>query len=87
MQIFYSPEFVRKYKKLPGPLKDLAKEKEKIFRVDPFDASLKIHKLRGRFRKFWAFSVNYNCRIIFKFEQNNKIKFYSIGGHSIYQNI
>jgi len=85
MQIFYSPEFVRKYKKIPVRLKDLAKEKEKIFRIDPFDASLKTHKLHGRFRKFWAFLVDYDCRIIFKFEQDNKIKFYSIGGHSIYK--
>ena len=85
MQIFYSPEFVRKYKKLPKPLKDLAKEREKIFRADPFDVSLKTHKLHGRFREFWAFSVDYNCRITFKFEENDSVRFYSVGGHSIYK--
>jgi mRNA-degrading endonuclease YafQ of YafQ-DinJ toxin-antitoxin module len=85
MQIFYSPEFIRRYRKLPNSLKDLAEKKEDIFRNDPFDASLKTYKLHGRFGEFWAFSVDYNCRIIFKFEQNNKIRFYSIGGHSIYK--
>jgi len=85
MQIFYSPEFVRKYKKLPNSLKDSAKKKEKVFRDDPFDVSLKTHKLQGKFREFWAFSVDYNYRIIFKFEQNNEVRFYSIGGHSIYK--
>jgi len=85
MQIFYSPEFVRKYRKLPNSLKNLAEEKEKIFREDPFNSSLKTHKLHGKFREFWAFSVDYNCRIIFKFERNENIRFYSIGRHSIYK--
>jgi addiction module RelE/StbE family toxin len=85
MQVFYSPEFVRKYKKLPDFLKDLAKEKEKIFRAYPFDASLKTHKLHGKFREFWSFWVGYDCRIIFKFYDKNIVRFYSIGGHTIYK--
>jgi addiction module RelE/StbE family toxin len=85
MRIFYSPEFSRKYKKLPDSAKELVKEKTEIFRRDPFDASLKTHKLHGRFRDFWSFSANYEYRIIFKFEENDIIKFYSIGDHSIYK--
>jgi len=85
MRIFYSPEFSRKYKRLPDLVKESAKEKIEIFRRDPFDASLKTHKLHGKFRDFWSFSIDYEYRIIFKFEPDDIIKFYSMGGHAIYK--
>ena len=85
MQVLYSSEFVKRFKRLSANIKELAKEKEKIFRKDPFDASLKTHKLHGKFGDFWGFSVNFECRIIFKFEENGTVKFYSIGGHAIYK--
>lgn len=35
---------------------------------DPFDALLKMHKLRGRLEGLWACWVEYDCRIVFAFE-------------------
>ena len=84
MQIFYSPEFRHKYKNLSGEVRDQAKEREKIFRSNPFDQRLKTNKLNGKFSKFWAFSVDFQHRIIFKFQPDKTVRFYSIGGHSIY---
>jgi addiction module RelE/StbE family toxin len=85
MKIYYTSEFFRRYKRLPEIIRSLAKEKIKLFSEDPFDVGLKTHKLHGRFKNYWAFSVDYNCRIIFKFEHGEVVKFYSIGGHSIYK--
>ena len=48
--------------------------RNKIFQIlaalaeNPFDHSLKTHKLRGRLEGLWACWVEYDCRIVFTFE-------------------
>ena len=85
MRIFYSPEFQWEYKRLPVDIKDQAKQTEKIFCEYPFDKRLKTHKLSGKFNGYWAFSIGFKYRIIFKFYNKNTVRFYAIGGHSIYK--
>ena len=85
MKILYSSKFVRSYKKLSNKIRDLAKEKERIFRKNPFDPRLKAHKLSGKFKNYWSFSIGYKYRIIFKFAEKDIILFYKIGTHRIYQ--
>ena len=63
----------------------IAEAQEKIFRLDPFDSALKTHKLKGRLREFWAFSIRYQYRIIFEFADDNTIYFHSVGTHDVYQ--
>ncbi len=84
MEIFYSSRFLLKYEKLPKEVKEKAEKQEKIFRKNPFDPRLKTHKLQRKLNKCWAFSIDFQYRIVFGFEDCNVIKFYSIGGHSIY---
>jgi addiction module RelE/StbE family toxin len=84
MEILILPKFAKQYKKMPAKIKKLAKEKEKIFRKDPFASSLKTHKLKGELKGFYAFSINYSYRIIFDFENKHTARFYSIGNHDIY---
>ena len=87
MRIFYSPEFKRKYKRLPVEIQRKAEEKEIIFLKDSFDPRLKTHKLHGRLGDFWAFSVDERCRIIFKFQDNKTVRFYAVGDHSLYNKL
>lgn len=84
MKILYSPEFTHRYQRLSADIRNKAKKKEKIFRENPFDSRLKTHKLQGRMSEFWAFSIDFKYRIIFKFEDSDKVRFYTIGGHSMY---
>ena len=35
---------------------------------DPFVTSLRSHKLKGELKGLWACSVEYDCRIIFRFQ-------------------
>lgn len=84
MKILYSSKFKREYKNLPKELKLFAEEKEKIFRTDPFDSRLNTHKLSGKLKDFWVFSIKYKFRIIFEFAQKDEIWFHSVGDHSIY---
>ena len=80
-------QFKRKYIKLPMEIKILAEKQEKILIQNPFDERLKTHKLKGKFSKFWSFSVNYQYRIIFTFEGNKIIYYHSVGNHSVYKDL
>jgi len=85
MKIIYTSKFSREYKKLPREVKISAEKKELLFRKDPFNPVLDTHKLHGRLREFWSFSVGYTYRIIFEFGSENLIYFHSVGNHDIYQ--
>jgi len=85
MKIVFSKKFEREYKKLPILVKNLAEKKELIFRSNPFDPLLNTHKLHGKLKNYWSFSIGYNYRIIFEFEDENLVYFYSVGTHEIYQ--
>ena len=85
MKIVYSKKFVSEYKKLTLDLRLLAEEKEKIFKTNPFDSRLKSHKLTGRLREYWSFSINRKYRIIVHFEAKSEAWFISIGTHNIYR--
>jgi mRNA-degrading endonuclease YafQ of YafQ-DinJ toxin-antitoxin module len=85
MRIIYTTEFRRLFKKLPMDIKEEALKREKIFRVDPFNKKLKTHKLSGKLKGCWAFSVSYQKRIIFEFGTDGIIYFHSVGDHNIYK--
>lgn len=85
MKIFYHPKFKKEYKNLPKEIKESAEKKEKVFRKNPFDPQLKTHRLHGELKDFWAFSINYEYRIIFDFLGKNTARFYSVGSHDIYE--
>ncbi len=74
MKIIYPPRFSREYKKLPDKAKNLIEKSEKIFIKNPFDKSLKTHKLSGKLKGLWAFS-----------KEKGIIYLHSVGTHRIYQ--
>jgi len=84
MEIFYDAHFKKEYKKQTSEIKDAAEEKEKWFRNDPFDSRLKTHKLKGELKGYWAFWIKYKYRIMFTFNDDDSVNFYSIGDHDIY---
>jgi len=52
-----------------------------MFAKDPFHSRLRTHKLSGSLEGLWAFSVSFDCRVIFKFLSKNEILLIDIGGH------
>lgn len=52
-----------------------------IFIRNPFDERLKTHKLSGKLKDLWNFSVDYDVRIIFYFVDEQKVIFINIGKH------
>ncbi len=85
MKIIYTTKFAREYKKLPQKIKIQAEERERLFRQNPFHSLLDTHKLHGRLKTFWSFSIDYKYRIVFEIGNNKTIYFHSIGDHSVYQ--
>lgn len=75
MKIAVSPRFKKNYKKLPKKIKEIAKDKEEIFRHDPFNLQLNTHKLSGKDKGCWAFWVTYSYRIKFVFLSDEKFYF------------
>lgn len=85
MIIQTSSYFKKSYKKLPIRIREKAKEKENIFRNNPFSPLLNTHKLKGNQKDLWAFWVSYSYRIKFIFLNDNEILFLDIGTHEIYK--
>lgn len=85
MKIIYSSKFAKEYKRLPLKIKKIAEKKEKIFRKDPFESSLKTHKLTGKLKEYYSFSIDYQYRIVFEFVKKEMVWFHSVGTHEIYE--
>lgn len=84
MRIDFSSSFLKTYRKLSKEVVDQFEAKENIFFTNPFHPSLKTHKLSGSMKDYYAFSVNYKYRVVFKFLTKDIIVFISIGTHDIY---
>jgi Uncharacterized protein conserved in bacteria len=52
-----------------------------LFSKNPFNPKLRTHKLTGRLEGLWAFSVAYDCRVIFRFLTKDEVLLIDIGGH------
>jgi addiction module RelE/StbE family toxin len=85
MKIYYSSKFEKEYKKLPLRVKRLAEKKEKVFRKNPFEPSLKTHKLTGKLKSYYSFSIDYQYRIIFELVEKDTVWLHSVGTHEIYK--
>ena len=84
-EIEYSSHFKRIYQKLDSRVQHKAEKQEIIFRHSPFDPHLKTHKLKGKLKAFYSFSIDYKIRIVFRFIGRHKAVFLDIGDHAIYQ--
>ncbi|MBU1032820.1 MAG: type II toxin-antitoxin system mRNA interferase toxin, RelE/StbE family [Patescibacteria group bacterium] len=84
--IIYTPEFKRDYKKLSDTLKEQLKLKGSLFEQNPFHPVLRTHKLSGRLRGNWSFSIDFKHRVIFQFINTQEILLLRAGDHSVYRN-
>lgn len=66
-------------------VKTKTKEREQLFRADPFDPRLETHKLHGKYKEYWAFTVLGQYRIMFAFGDKETVDFMNIGTHEIYR--
>jgi mRNA-degrading endonuclease YafQ of YafQ-DinJ toxin-antitoxin module len=84
MEVSFSSSFKRAFKKQIKGNTDLEVrfwQKLEQFTMEPFDSSLKTHKLSGKLKNFWSFSVDYDARVLFYFTEDDKAVFVDFGSH------
>jgi mRNA-degrading endonuclease YafQ of YafQ-DinJ toxin-antitoxin module len=86
MGIVYAPTFIRMFKVLPEALQDEIIEKIELLRSSDHHRALKVHKLSGRLKGRYSFSVNYRTRIVFTYSRSKprEIGLLAVGDHVIY---
>lgn len=86
LQILYSSKFKKSLRRMPQFVKKTFFEREELFLINPFHPFLETHKLHGKYKDFWAFTIIGQYRILFKFIEKKKIiGFFNIGTHEIYK--
>jgi mRNA-degrading endonuclease YafQ of YafQ-DinJ toxin-antitoxin module len=63
-----SSRFLRKAKKLREPQASMLRAVLRRFALDPNDPLLRLHKLKGDLADYWAFSVDDDLRVLFRWE-------------------
>lgn len=84
ISLIWDANFKRSYKKRidnNALLKKRFWDAIDLFCLNPFDAKLKTHKLTGKLKDLWAFSVSHDCRVIFILTDSQTALLIDIGSH------
>jgi addiction module RelE/StbE family toxin len=83
MNIYFSQEFIKNYRKVTKKnisLKEEIKITISIFKVNPRHPSLRLHRLKGKMIDDWSISVKSDLRIVFTYVSDG-ILLVNIGSH------
>ena len=75
--LVFTSSFKRAFKtiiKRKPELKQKIENKLRLLANNPFEPSLRTHKLKGKLSNSWSCSVEYDCRIIFDFVKNSNLE-------------
>jgi mRNA-degrading endonuclease YafQ of YafQ-DinJ toxin-antitoxin module len=84
MKIELSSTFRKAFKKLASKGPDIAiltLEKVLLFSQEPYNITLRFHKLKGSLSGTWSFSVDLDVRIIVDMKEPDKAILVMIGSH------
>ena len=85
MEVSFSDSFKKAFKKRikATEIESGFWDRLDIFIGNPFEPKLKTHKLSGKLKGLWSFSIEYNLRVVFYFTKDNPKKaiFVDIGSH------
>jgi len=57
------------------------RKKMALFLEDTFDSQLRTHKLSGKLKSSWAFSINDDYRVVFEFIDEGRVLLIDFGMH------
>ena len=84
IEIIWDDSFVKtlnKWKKRHPQLANTFAEKLTRFVQQPFEPSLRTHQLSGPLKSYWALSITYEYRLVFKLLSANQVLLIDIGTH------
>ncbi len=82
MQIQYLPKFKKQFQKLPLKIQNQFRDRLKLLLVDPTDARLRVHPLKGNYKGYWSMNINGDIRALYILQGETLIIFALIGSHS-----
>lgn len=85
MDIRFKPSFIRQFNRLETALQDEVVEKIELFKNTKNNKQLKVHKLKGRLKGRYSFSVNYQTRIVFVYKSKQEVVLLAVGDHDVYK--
>jgi mRNA-degrading endonuclease YafQ of YafQ-DinJ toxin-antitoxin module len=80
VRVIASSRFKRRARKLKPPRDQLLRAALRRFAADPRDPLLRTHKLKGELADYWAFTVDRDLRVLFRWE-NDACFLVSLGTH------
>lgn len=84
IEVAFSSSFKRAFKKNIAGNASLERrfwERVELFQRNPFDPKLRTHKLSGKLKGLWSFSIECDLRVVFSFAEQDKAIFADIGSH------
>jgi addiction module RelE/StbE family toxin len=84
INVIWDSGFKKAYRKKlqnDSELKKKFAKSMKLFSADPFNKQLRTHKLTGKLQGLWAFSVDYDVRVVFSFLNENEVLLIDLGSH------
>ena len=82
MNIQTTKTFDKQYSKLDIKIKNLFKNRIELFRVNPFDITLRNHALKGKYLGYRSIDVSGDVRALYTVKGDIVIIFGFIGTHS-----
>lgn len=80
MRLRASTRFLRRAKKLRDPQAAMLRAALRRFASDAADPLLRVHKLKGELRDYWAFSVDEDLRVLFRWD-GDTVFLVNLGSH------
>ncbi len=82
MNIQTTKTFDKQYSKLDVKIKNQFKNRIELFRVNPFDITLRNHALKGSYLGYRSIDISGDIRALYTVKDDTVIIFGFIGGHS-----
>ena len=80
MRLIASTRFLRRAKRLKDPQATILRAALRRFAANPSDPLLRLHKLKGELDGYWAFSVDADLRVVFRWAGDEAF-LVNIGSH------
>ena len=71
IEVYFTKSFLKQIKLLENDLQEEVSEKVELFKNKNNHILLKVHKLNGKYKEYYSFSVNYKIRIVFIWSKND----------------
>lgn len=82
MTINYSRRFKKQYQKLPPKVRAKFKQRLLLWREDPTNSLLRLHKLEGKLQNFYSINITGDIRALYEIVGDEVYIYEMIGTHA-----